>query len=207
MNEKNYDYLSSQLKYTGFGEELQGQLKEKLEKQEPQFVLTLQKAYGKDETTATLHFRKSDETDMYFFNRYTMTLKNEQHPDAIKQTFYINPKEDNITLKEAYNLMSGRAIAKEMTTREGEKYNAWVQINFKETEANGNFKMRQFHENYGYDLKAVLSSYPINELASEQQKQRLVESLERGNRQQVTMMLGGGDVKIHIEANPQFKTF
>ena len=106
MNEKNYDYLSNQLKYTAFGEELHQQLKEKLIKQEPEYTL-------KDETAATLHFRKSGESDIYFFNRYNLMLKNDQHPDAIKQTFYIGNKEDNVTLKEAYNLMSGRAIFKE----------------------------------------------------------------------------------------------
>ncbi len=206
MNEKNYDYLSKQLRNTGFGEELNELLKEKMQKQEAQFTLTFQKDYGKDQTVSTLHFKKSEESDMYFYNRFSLMLQSEKHPDAIKQTFYVNPKADNTTLKEAYNLMSGRAIHKEMTNKEGEKYNAWLQIDFKETDANGNYKMKQFHQNYGYDLKAVLSSYPINELQSEQNKQRLMESLERGNRQSVTMDLGGKEVKVYIEASPQFKS-
>ncbi len=206
MNEKNYDYLSKQLRNTGFGDELNEQLKEKMQKQEAQFALTFQKSYGKDETVATLHFKKSEESDMYFYNRFSLMLQSEKHPDAIKQTFYINPKADNITLKEAYNLMSGRAVHKELSNKEGEKYNAWLQIDFKDTDMNGNYKMKQFHQNYGYDLKAVIASYPIKELADDLQKQRLMESLERGNRQSVTMDLGGKEVKIYIEASPQFKS-
>src|SRR5258708_21947552 len=134
MNEKNYDYLSNQLKYTGFGEDLQAQLKEKLLSKQPEFMLTHQKDFGNDQTAATLHFRKSDEGDMYFFNRYSLMLKNDKQDDTQRQTFYVNHRDDNITLKEAYNLMSGRAIHKEMTPKEGEKYTAWLQLNFKESD-------------------------------------------------------------------------
>ena len=205
MNERNYDYLANQLKYTGFGEELQLQLKEKMQLMEPNFTLSFQKNFGKDEVSATLQFKKSDESDMYFFNRYAMELKNERFPEPLKQTFYINPKEESVTMKEAYNLMNGRAVHKELANKEGEKYKAWLQIDFKEADANGNHKMKQFHQNYGYDMNAVLSSYPIKELQSEQDKQRLIESLERGNRQSVTMDLGGKESKMFIEASPQFK--
>ena len=206
MNEKNYDYLSNQLKYTGFGEDLHAQLKEKMQKQEPQFTLTFQKNYGKDETVATLQFRKSDENDMYFFNRYNLFLKNEQHKEPIKQTFYIGNKDANITLKEGYNLLSGRAVYKEVSNREGEKYNAWLQLNFKEPDANGGFKLKLYNDNYGYDLKGTLDKHPIKELQDETGRQRLIESLERGNRQSVTLSISGKEQKVFIEAVPQFKS-
>ena len=98
MNEKNYDYLKDQLKYTGFGEGLQTELKEKMEKQTPEFQLNHSQKFGKDEVSATLHFKKSNESKMYFFNKYDAALKPEKEADAIQQTFYIN-KESNITLK------------------------------------------------------------------------------------------------------------
>ena len=206
MNEKNYDYLSNQLKFTGFGEDLQEKLKEKIQNQEPQFTLNAQKDYGKDQTVATLHFKKSDESDMYFFNRYSLILKNDQHTDLVKQTFFISNKENNITLKEAYNLMAGRSVHKELSNKEGEKYKAWLQLDFKESDANGNYKMKQFHQNYGYDLQAVLNKYPIKEMQNENDSQRLIESLQRGNRQSVTMPIQGNEQKVFIEAVPQFKS-
>jgi hypothetical protein len=206
MNEKNYDYLANQLKYTGFGEGLQQPLKEKMDLQEKDFTLNFQKSFGKDEVAATLHFKKSEETEMYFFNRYSTTLKNEKFPDPLTQTFYINPKQENITLKEAYNLLSGRAVHKELSNKEGERYKAWLQIDFKDTDAGGNHKMKQFHQNYGYDMTVVLASYPIKELKQDENKQKLIESLERGNRQSVTMDLGGKESKMFIEASPQFKS-
>jgi hypothetical protein len=204
MNEKNYDYLKDQLKYTGFGEGLQNELKEKMEKQTPEFQLTHSQKFGKDEVSATLHFKKSNESEMYFFNRYDAALKPEKEAEAIRQTFYIN-KESNITLKEGYNLMSGRAVNKDLTTKEGEKYNAWVQMDFKETDNNGNFKMKQFHQNYGYNIEQALAKLPIKELASDIDKAALIQSLEKGNRQAVTFVQEGKEQRHFIEANPQYK--
>lgn len=206
MNEKNLDYLSKQLKFTGFGEGHTEALKEKMEKQVPDFILFHQAEFGKDSTVATLQFKKSEESDMYFFNRYSLMLKNEKNPDTTKQTFYVGNNQDNISLKEAYNLMSGRAVHKELSNKEGEKYNAWVQLDFKDTDPTGNFKMRQFHQNYGYDLAKVLSTHPIKELTDPQQKENLMQSLERGNRQSVTLEMNGKEQKVFIEASPQFKS-
>jgi len=205
MNEKNYDYLKNQIKYTGFGEGLQNELKEKIEKQTPEFQLYHSQKFGKDEVSATLHFKKSNESEMYFFNRYDTALKTEKDAEAMRQTFYIN-KESNITLKEAYNLMNGRSVNKDLTTKEGEKYNAWVQMDFKETDNIGNFKMKQFHQNYGYNLEQALSKLPIKELSTDADKAALMLSLQKGNRQAATFVQDGKEQKQYIEANPQFKS-
>ncbi len=205
MNEKNLDYLSNQLKYSGFGEDLNAQLKEKMQKGETEFSLFHQRDFGKDSTVATLHFRKSESSELYFFNRYSLLVKTPQASEPIKQTFNINNK-DNVTLKEAYNLLSGRAVYKELTNKNDEKYKAWLQIDFKSTNEQGNYLMKQFHDKYGYDLKAVLEKHPIKELAISGDRERLMDSLERGNRQSVTIVMGGSEQKVFIEASPQFKS-
>lgn len=204
MNQKNFEYLKDQVKFTGFGEALENELKEKVQKQSPEFQISQSAKFGNDATVATLHFKKSDQSDMYFFNRYNVSLKQEQSQDVIEQTFYIN-KGNNITLKEAYNLMSGRAINKDLTNKEGQLYNAWLQMDFKETDKNGNYRMQQFHQNYGFDLEKVLIKHSIKELNNEQTKNRLVESLQRGNKQSVTFIENGNEQKRFIEANPQFR--
>ena len=131
MNEKNFNYLKDQVKYTGFGDVLENELKEKMQKQSPEFQIYHNTKFGNDISVAGLHFKKSEQSDMYFFNRYNLTLKQENSPDLMEQTFYIN-KGNNVTLKEAYNLMSGRAINKDLTNKEGQVYNAWMQMDFKE---------------------------------------------------------------------------
>jgi hypothetical protein len=53
MNEKNFNYLKDQVKYTGFGSGLESQLKENMEQGQPAFTLRHQASFGKDEATAT----------------------------------------------------------------------------------------------------------------------------------------------------------
>ncbi|UKJ09234.1 hypothetical protein [Solitalea lacus] len=205
MNQKNFEYLKEQVKFSGFGEGLESELKMNLEKQMPSFELKHQAAYGKDEVSATLHFRRSEQNDMYFFNKYDIELKQLGAGNALCQTFYL-AKDHTITLKEAYNLMSGRSINKDLNNKDGMLYNAWLQLDFKQTDDKGNFKIKQFHQNYGFDLTKELDKHLIKELGTEQDKTRLIESLNRGNRQMVTFMYESGEQKRFIEASPQFKS-
>lgn len=205
MNQKNFEYLRDQVKYTGFGDNLENDLKENLQKQPQEFTLYHNAQYGNDQAAISLNFSKSNQSDMYFFNSYKVDLKKENTAENMEQTFYIN-KNNNLTLKEAYNLMSGRSVNKDLTNKEGQLYNAWVQMDFKQADERGNYKLKQYHQNYGYDLEKVLSSHPIKELAHASHKNDLMDSLKKGNRQSVTFQSEKGEQKHFIEANPQFKT-
>lgn len=205
MNQKNFEFLRDQLKFTGFGERLEGVLKEKLAKGETEFKMRHEIALGKDSLAVDLNFKKSDQSDMYFFNSYRVNLHKDQTKEGLEQTFYIN-KDSNITLKEAYNLMEGRAVNKDLKNREGEVYNAWLKIDFKEADSSGNFKINHYHQNYGYDLEASLAKHPIKELLTPEHKEDLLNSLKKGNVQSVSFLADGVEKKHFIEANPQFKT-
>jgi len=205
MNQENFDYLKNQVKFTGFGEGLENDLRANIEKQQDTFQLKYQHAFGKDATEATLNFRRSDQHDMYFFNNYHLSVKQAGEKEPVEQTFYVG-RDNTFTMKEGYNLLSGRAVNKDLVNREQEKYNAWVQLNFKETDTHGNFKLKHFTENYGYDLKEALGKLPIKELATAEDKNKLVESLQKGNRQSVTFIQDGTEQKRFVEANPQFKS-
>ena len=194
MNEKNFEYLKDQVKYTGFGEALESELKAKMQKEEPNFTLTHNAQYGNDTALATLNFKKSDQSDMYFFNSYKVELQKENSKEALEQTFYIN-KGSNITMKEAFNLMEGRSVNKDLTNKEGELYNAWVQMDFKQADTNGNFKLNQYHQNYGYDLEATLAKHPIKELENPKYKEDLMDSMKKGNLQSATFLKEGNEVK------------
>jgi hypothetical protein len=52
----------------------------------------------------------------------------------------------------------------------------------------------------------VLAKHPIKELNEPATKERLMQSLERGNLHEVTFEVGDKADKMFIEANPQFKT-
>lgn len=205
MNEKNVEYLKDQLKYTGFGDAMENVLRENIAKDNPEFKLDQELKYGNDTALASLNFKKSDQTDMYFFNSYDMKIQKEGVPEALSQTFYIN-KDNNITAKEAYNLMEGRAVNKDLKNREGEEYNCWLKIDFKDADDKGNFKVNYYHQNYGYDLEASLSKHSIKELETPKYKEDLMNSLKKGNLQSVTFVIAGEEKKQFVEANPHFKT-
>ena len=92
--------------------------------------MNINKEYGADKVSATLHFKKSAESDRFFFNNYNLELKKQNQQDAVKQTFY---PDKGITLKEGYNMLDGRAVHKTLNTKEDEKYSAWLQLDFKNT--------------------------------------------------------------------------
>lgn len=204
MDQKNFEYLKGQLKYTGFTEQLSEQLLSSMQKRPPAFSLQYKARFGGDELTASLNFQRSTGNQMYFFNSYLASLKNQDQSQKVNQLFYIRPS-GSITLKEAFNLLQGRAVEKQFINRQGEPYRAWVQLDFKNTDLEGNFKIRQFHQNYGYDLAAQVSKLSLKELGDDLSKSRLLESLRRGNRQQVTLLDQGQEHKLYIEASPQFK--
>lgn len=211
MNEKNVQYLKDQLKYTGFGETFDAELRENILKGDKDFKMIHTGIMNngvpnKDTVTVELNFKKSDQSDMYFFNTYKVNLQKEENKPGLEQTFYINNDNTSITLKEAYNLMEGRSVNKDLKTREGEAYNCWLKFDFKNSDENGNFKLQHYHQNYGYDLEAALEKHSIKELLTPQYKEDLINSLKKGNLQSVTFVVGGEERKQFVEANPQFKT-
>lgn len=205
MNEENVKYLKDNLKYMGFGDKLNETMEKNIREQKPEFAIKMQSEINKQPVEAELHFKKSDSTDMYFFNRYDVKLKNnEGHSKDLQQTFYIN-KGQGVTLKESFNLLNGRAVHKNLIDKEGEKYKAWIQLDLNVKDDKGNFKRQQYHENYGYNLNEVLAKYPVKEILDAKQKEELINSLQKGNVQMVTFVKEGKSEKMYIEADPRYK--
>jgi hypothetical protein len=207
MNEKNTDYLKKQIFYLGFGNKLDVDLQNNIKAQKDQFQLPILAEFSKgdkiDIVSFKLDFTKSKEenSDMYFLNSYKATLKHDDPGKEKSQTFYIN-KGSGVTAKEAYNLLEGRAVHKKLTNKENVPYEAWIQLNPK-IEENGNHKVQQYHSAYGFDLQKNLDKHPIKELTNPEQKERLINSLEKGNLQQVTYTRNDKEEKMYVEANPK----
>ncbi len=203
MNNENFKYLTDNIKYMGFGENLTAVLEKNMNEGKADFQLQYQAEINKKSFEATLNFRKSDSTDMYFFNNYHASLER-SNGDKMEQTFYLN-KGKGITSKEAYNLLDGRAVHKDLVTKEGQPYKAWVQLDFNTKDKNNNFEVKQFHENYGFDLKATVEKFPITNLKDHEKEKELMQSLQKGNVQSVSIEKDGNTHKMFIEADPQYK--
>lgn len=203
MNNENLQYLKDNIKYMGFGENMYRELERNLGEGKAEFQLHFAAEINKKPFEATLNFRKSDSTDMYFFNNYHASLE-KSNGEKNEQTFYLN-KGKGVTAKEAYNLLDGRAVRKDLTTKEGQPYKAWIQLDFENKDKNNNFEVKQFHENYGYDLKAAVEKFTVAELNDPDKAKALMQSLEKGNVQSVTIEKDGNSHKMFMEADPQYK--
>jgi len=205
--EKNFEFLRDQIKHAGFGENLEYALRDKMEQNQEKFSINFEKAYGNDKVDASLNFKKGTEGDLYFFNTYDLKLTKDNNSDlSVQQSFFNNNNRNTITLKEAYNLLDGRSVNKDMISQDKQEYNVWIKLDFKNTDDRGNFKFKQFGEKYGYDLEGALAKHPIKELQNDQYKGDLIESLKKGNMQSATFIKGDQEVKQYVEANPQYKS-
>jgi hypothetical protein len=205
MNQTNLDYLKNGMQTMGFGDKLHQPLQTNIQHGLPQFILQLDGALGKDRMRFSLEFNRSEQNDRYFFNRYQATLKGEDQAQDRTQTFYLH-RNAGITAREAYNLLQGRAVHKTLSTAEGQSYPAWVQLDFQQQDARGNYKLHQFGERYGYDLEKALSGLSIREMNDPGQKEQLLHALRKGDRTEVTIEKEGLQEKRLIEASPQFKS-
>lgn len=206
MNTQNVEFLKKSLLNLGFGDKLNVELDKEIAAKTPEFKLGLQHEFNQKKVDYTLHFKAGENQDMYFFNKYDATINNkDESAKNVDQTFFIN-KGSGITAKEAFNLMEGRAVHKQLYNLEGQKYNAWLTLDDKNLTDNGNMKIKHYHENYGFDLDKVIAGKGIKELNDPKAKDELMYSLKKGNVQQITVGEGGSEKKYFIAANPQFKT-
>jgi len=215
MNEENLAYLQNNLKYLGFGESFNADLKLSIEhgpegfkiqsptQEMPDPAKRYEPGFG-DKVSYLLSFTKSKETDMYFFNSYEATLKKAEASDLISQTFYIN-KGKGVTAKESFNLLSGRAVNKDVVLKSGEKANLWMKLDLGE-KVDGKYAVNNFGEKYGFDLAATIDRFKILNIEKPGFKEQLMKSLQRGNLHEVSFSKDGRETKGFVTANPQFKT-
>lgn len=204
MNNENFNFLADNIKYAGFGEDLKANLEKNMREGKPEFQLHFSTEFSKKPFEATLNFRKSDSSDMYFFNNYRASMER-NNGEKLEQTFYLN-KGKGVTAKEAFNLLDGRAVQKDQVTKEGQPYKAWIQLDAEGKDKNNNFEFKQYHEKYGYDLKEAVAKFPVTEMKDPEGAKKLMESLQKGNVQSVTLEKDGSAQKMFIEADPKFKS-
>ncbi len=208
MNDENISFLLQRLSTLGFSENVisRDQLDQGSETTPKEFHLYIIVPVEGCILETILYFRLSDYEETYFFNRYDSWLATEPDPAGErKQTFRITGGK-GVTVKEAFNLLQGRAVYKEMKGREGEKYRAWIKLNFEQKDEQDGYKVKQYRDQYQYELDKVLAKYPILELTEKLSKQRLVNDLQEGNRCTVTFKKPRRTEKMYIEANPATMT-
>ncbi|RYZ81704.1 MAG: hypothetical protein EOP04_23470 [Proteobacteria bacterium] len=205
MDERTMSFNEGQLKRSGFAEAFNADLIDKMEKRLPLIQHSFSKEFDGDKVSAVLHLKKSSTSDHYFLNKFDLSLQKEAQLSQTKQTFYVNRKpvpatidtdrretyENRFTLKEAYNLLAGRPVFKNLVNNEGVEYQAWVKLNLKNKQENGNHEVKQYTKKYGFDLESILAKYSIKELATDQYSghSRLIVGYEETVRGEINLLV------------------
>ncbi|WP_100630321.1 hypothetical protein [Algoriphagus formosus] len=204
MDKENYEFLTEKLKYSGFEDQLNAALKKEIQSGKEEFSLPYQVNLEGKQMDMDLSFKKSQISDRYFFNKFEAKLQNPETGQEPKtHTFYQN---QGITVKEAFNLLEGRAVEKSLLGADKEPFKAWLQLDLSKKDEKNNFPINQFHEKYGYDLKEALQKFPIKELQDETKMDWMLKSLKKGNTYPVVMERKGMEEIMFVEANPKFKS-
>ena len=209
MKKEFIESILENLRYLGFGEAIfNEQLEQEMGKGNKEFQLITEAQFDEwNRVNATLHFRRAENDQKYYFVRYDASLEYHDYPKYNKrQTFYIT-KGSGVSFRESFNLLQGRSVYKNLTNLDEAKYHAWIQLDFTQrTPDNTNYKVRQFREQHGYNLEKILLKYPIQELNDENLKMNLILSLKKGNLHPVTFVKRHKKENMYIAAAPESKT-
>jgi len=211
MYTENSDFLHETLKYLGFGVDtpLNAALDEQLSLKPDAFTLNTEVSFdGETTIEATLYFNrgKGEYADRYYFNKYDVVLRYLDHSEEDKRmTIRIERNRFGITFKQIFNLLQGRYVQRKVVDQNQEKHNWWLHLEFKVRTATGNPYIRYCKGSF--DLDKALDAYDIREVASPEQKERICQSLRRGNLQQVNLRHANGSWETtFIYVNPEKHT-
>lgn len=139
------------------------------------------------------------------FLHYRASLRDDSNPDANRERqFKVEP--GGVTAQQSYHLLSGRSVKAEYTSAEGQPASTWLKLDFNDTDANGNYRIRQLAPRYDFDVRQALQKYPIKELESPQSEAAAIRALEDGERYPATLVSSGKEMAVFIEANPRMKS-
>jgi len=154
-----------------------------------------------------LTFTKSAEPQDYILLNYRVTCHIPNDPANDRSQTFDMTGGMPVNLNEAFNLLQGRAVFKEISPATDENYFAWIQLNFQQKDTEGNYRIMKFRSYVGYDLAPILNKYPILEINDPEQKKAIIRGLKSGDRKIVTFLKPSGKTQEKfIEFNPMNKS-
>ena len=209
------NYLKNQVKYLGLGEDTK--LHKDLENAilSPEAKVTVRAEYNYPDrlmkgNTATfdLNLTKTEQGGV-FLNSYRANLTTKNGEER-SQTFKVQ-KENNITTKEAINLLEGRSVKIEhdvvnKETGELSRTESFIKLKMKEPKTDyGNYKYEWYNKNaYGVDIDNIMQKSNLT-FANDIERERTKKHLEKGNITQVTFQQENRQIQGFAVLNPQWK--
>lgn len=153
----------------------------------------------------TLNFNKTEKG--VFFNSYDAKLTTKQGEER-SHTF--NVQNNNVTSKEAINLLEGRAVKmnfQKLDTETGEitENQAFIKLKLKDEKTDkGNYKLEGYNVNsYGIGIDKIMEKSNIK--GTPQELENVKKHLEKGNITSVTFQHEQKEIKGYAVFNPQWK--
>lgn len=190
LKQENLEELKADLKATGLNPFVRG-LEAYLDYESPEVSIGILSRLDEHSGLKVIVNLERYKPSGYQFSGYNAILTDNQG----NQKTVLFPKESQIDLKEATNLLQGRAVLKSYTDNNGTITKQWTQLNTN----NGNLKIETFSPKIGYDLKQTLLDYSLQLDCYGINKEVIKEGLEQGNM--VRFELNGTD-KFHMQACP-----
>ncbi|UAY55777.1 hypothetical protein [Arachidicoccus terrestris] len=218
MENEVEQYHERQFQRIGMPEAYNDALREQMRQGKEELHVRLEKEIDGDKVEALIYLKKLPALNSYELKRFDLSLQRPGQNENISQRFYLGEhrkiynddgkltyRQNRYTLKEAYNLLSGRPVYKRLVSRDGVSFEAWVKMNRQKKLANGNHELNYFTKNYGYKLENVLKEYSIKELNLPKYLGYMMESLNRGNLQLATFVHKNG-VEEQLYISPGIRT-
>lgn len=220
MNEQNLEYLKKSLDYLGFGTKLNEVMESAIRKEIPKFSLGISKRFSRpelkdpsgvaaDHVHYQLNFNRAKENDTYYLNDYTITMMKYGEQARRQHTFDLE-RDHRMTGQQAYRLLSGNALLKEISQKSNngdaatQKVKVWFKLDQEIQDAYGNHPLRRFYPEYNFNLSETLDKYPFQKLSAKE-KERLILQLELGSMPLLSMKVDKRIVPVFVVANPQMK--
>ncbi|QRY55588.1 hypothetical protein [Sphingobacterium siyangense] len=127
---------------------------------------------------------------------YKAHFYNEVKPEESRGQYFSADSGKCLDTKSSLNLLQGRAL---------EQDGGWIQLDFNDRDAMGQYRMKEFPAAYGFDIEQQVRNLPIKELHDQGEASGLVAALRAGSCQAVTFIRDGNERRCFIEANPQFR--
>lgn len=195
------EYLNNQMKYLGFGDNHKEAIQKGIDSNEKSFQIhtTSDKALFGNKAEFAVNFNKSEKGGVFLnsFDAKLTTNKGEER----SQNFRLN-----FTAKEAINLLEGRAVKTELQNKQGEKFNAFVKLNFAEEKNEfGNYKSKLFNENYGVDTGKIIDELKLK-FDKPEYRENAIKALEKGNIIKANFEHQGKEIQGKAFLNVEYKT-
>lgn len=194
------EYLNTQMKYLGFGDNHKEEIKKGIEVNEKSFQIhtTSDRVSEGNKVDFVINFNKSEKGGVFLnsFNAKLITQEGKERNHNFKLNF---------TAKEAINLLEGRAVKSEFTnSKTNETFESFVKLKFDEPKNEyDNYKM-EFHKANEVDTGKIIELSGLK-FEKEEGKNNAIKLLEKGNVVNVKFAHEGKEIEGKAILNPQYR--